>query len=228
VAALIFDFDGVIADSEALANVVLAEHVSALGSPTTLDDALERYSGRRWQDVMAEIERHLGRPLPAEFSESLAAATLRRFETDLKEVDGAQAFLRRFADVPRCIASSSSLDRIRLCLRVLGMTREFGGRVFSAESVVHGKPHPEIFLSSAAQLGTAPRDCLVIEDSVSGIRAAVAAGMTVIGLHAASHIRGGHADKLRDAGAVHLAPSWEAATPIAEHFLSTRGSVEAS
>ncbi|HWK85071.1 MAG TPA: HAD-IA family hydrolase, partial [Caldimonas sp.] len=170
---MIFDFDGVIADSEALANVVLAEHVSALGSPTTLDDALERYSGKRWQDVMAEIERHLDRPLPAEFSESLAAATLRRFETDLKEVDGARAFLRRFAGVPRCIASSSSLDRIRLCLRVLGMTEEFGGRVFSAESVARGKPHPDIFLFSAAQLATAPHDCLVIEDSVGGIRAAV-------------------------------------------------------
>ena len=223
-AALILDFDGVIADSEVLANAVLAERVSGLGSPTTLDDALERYSGRRWSDVLAEIDRHIGGTLPANFSEDLSAATLRRFETDLKEVDGARKFLRRFADVPRCIASSSSPDRIRLCLRVLGMTGEFGSRVFSTENVLHGKPHPEIFLFSAAQLATAPRDCLVIEDSVSGVRAAVVAGMTVIGLSAASHVRSGHADRLKDAGALHLAHTWEAATPIAEHFLATRAS----
>jgi HAD superfamily hydrolase (TIGR01509 family) len=224
VAALVFDFDGVIADSETLANTVLAERVSALGIPTTLDDALQQYSGRRWIDVMAEIERRIGRAPPADFSQTLSAATLRRFETDLKEVDGARQFLRRFADVPRCIASSSSLDRIHLCLRVLGMTEEFGSHVFSAENVVRGKPHPDIFLFAAARLATAPRDCLVIEDSVGGVRAAVAAGMTVIGLHAASHVRSGHADRLRQAGASHVAPTWEAATPIAEHFLATRAS----
>jgi HAD superfamily hydrolase (TIGR01509 family) len=224
VAALIFDFDGVIADSESLANTVLAEQVSSLGSSTTLDEAIERYCGRRWSDVLVEIERHIGGALPPDFSDGFSAATLRRFEAELKEVDGAWKFIRRFADVPRCIASASSLARIQLCLKVLGMVEEFGSRVFSAESVVHGKPHPEIFLFSAAQLATAPCDCLVIEDSVNGVRAAVAAGMTVIGLYAASHIRSGHADRLKDAGAVHLAASWEAATPIAENFLASRAS----
>ena len=83
--ALIFDFDGVIADSEAIANTVLAEIVTELGHPTTLDQALVRYSGRRWDEAMAEIEAAVGKPLPADFSSELKRATLDRFLTDLRK-----------------------------------------------------------------------------------------------------------------------------------------------
>ena len=93
-AALIFDFDGVIADSEALANTVLAEFVSNLGQPTTLDDALDRYCGRRWDDVLTLIESAVGRPLPADFSDELKVATLDRIRCDLREVRGATASSR--------------------------------------------------------------------------------------------------------------------------------------
>jgi len=119
--ALIFDFDGVIADSEAIANTVLAEIVSDLGHSTTLDQALARYSGRRWDEAMAEIERAIGKPLPSNFSSELKSATLHRFRTDLKEVSGAANFIRRFSHIPRCIASSSSMDRLQLCLSLLGL-----------------------------------------------------------------------------------------------------------
>jgi HAD superfamily hydrolase (TIGR01509 family) len=108
---------------------------------------------------------------------------------------------------PDGIASSSSIDRLQLCLSVLALEAEFGGHVFSADMVARGKPHPDIFLFAASRLGVRPDQCLVIEDSAGGIRAAVAAGMTVVGLCAASHIREGHDLKLRDAGAVHLAHS---------------------
>lgn len=91
--ALIFDFDGVIADSEAIANTVLAESVSGLGHSTTLDQALTRYSGRRWDECVAEIEAAIGRPLPSDFSGQLKRATLERFRTDLKEVSGATDFI---------------------------------------------------------------------------------------------------------------------------------------
>jgi phosphoglycolate phosphatase-like HAD superfamily hydrolase len=117
VGALIFDFDGVIADSEAIANTVLAETVTDLGHSTTLDQALARYSGRMWDEAVAEIEAAIGRPLPSDFSGQLKLATLDRFRTDLKEVSGATGFIRRFAHIPRCIASSSSIDRLQLCLR---------------------------------------------------------------------------------------------------------------
>jgi HAD superfamily hydrolase (TIGR01509 family) len=218
VGALIFDFDGVIADSESIANTVLAETVTGLGHSTTLDQSLTRYAGRRWADVMAEIEAAIGKPLPGNFSEQLKRATLERFRTDLKEVRGATDFIRRFAHIPRAIASSSSIDRLRLCLSVLALEAEFGPHVFSADMVVRGKPHPDIFLYAASKLGVAPQECLVIEDSAGGVRAAVAAGMTAIGLCAASHIRDGHDLRLRDAGAVHLAQSWSDVERIALRF----------
>jgi HAD superfamily hydrolase (TIGR01549 family) len=214
VGALIFDFDGVIADSEAIANTVLAETVTDLGHSTTLDQALARYSGRRWDEAVAEIEAAVGKPLPSDFSDRLKLATLDRFRTDLKEVSGATNFIRRFAHIPRCIASSSSLDRLCLCPSVLALEAEFGTHVFSADMVARGKPHPDIFLFAASKLGVSPPECLVIEDSAGGIRAAVAAGMTAVGLCAASHIREGHDLKLSDAGAAHLAHSWS----DVEHF----------
>jgi HAD superfamily hydrolase (TIGR01549 family) len=221
VGALIFDFDGVIADSEAIANTVLAETVTRLGHSTTLDEALTRYSGRRWDEVVAEIEAAIGRPLPDDFSGQLKLSTLDRFRTDLKEVSGATDFIRRFAHIPRCIASSSSIDRLQLCLSVLALEAEFGSHVvFSADMVARGKPHPDIFLFAASRLGIRPDQCLVIEDSAGGIRAAVAAGMTVVGLCAASHIRDGHDLKLRDAGAVHLAHSWSDVERFAVHFFN--------
>ena len=98
--ALIFDFDGVIADSEAIANTVLAEIVTGLGHSTTLDQALARYSGRRWDEAMAEIEAAIGKPLPADFSGELKRATLDRFRTDLKEVSGAAKFHQTFFPHP--------------------------------------------------------------------------------------------------------------------------------
>jgi HAD superfamily hydrolase (TIGR01549 family) len=218
VGALIFDFDGVIADSEAIANTVLAEIVTGLGHPTTLDQSLTRYAGSRWDEVIAEIEVAIGKPLPSDFSGQLKLATLDRFRTDLKEVSGATNFIRRFSHIPRCIASSSSIDRLQLCLSVLELEAEFGNHVFSADMVARGKPHPDIFLFAAAKLGVSPDECLVIEDSAGGIRAAVAAGMTAIGLCAASHIREGHDAKLRDAGAVHLAQSWSEVEQFAVQF----------
>ena len=219
--ALIFDFDGVIADSEAIANTVLAETVTALGHATTLDQALARYSGRRWDEAVAEIEAAIERPLPSNFSEQLKLATLDRFRTDLKEVSGATNFIRHFSHIPRCIASSSSLDRLQLCLSVLALEAEFGSHVYSADMVVRGKPHPDIFLFAAARLGVSPDQCLVIEDSAGGIKAAVAAGMTAVGLCAASHVREGHDLKLRDAGAAHLAHSWSDVERFALQFFKS-------
>jgi HAD superfamily hydrolase (TIGR01549 family) len=216
--ALIFDFDGVIADSEALANTVLAEVVTGLGHATDLDDALEQYSGRRWDDAIAAIRSAIGKPLPASFSDDLKSAILDRFRTDLTEVSGATKFIQKFSGIPRCIASSSSIDRLQLCLSVLDLTDKFGSYVFSADMVSRGKPYPDLFLLAADKLGVNPKSCLVIEDSTSGIKAAVAAGMTAVGLCAASHIREGHQLRLHEAGAVHLANSWEEVEEIASRF----------
>ena len=206
--AIIFDFDGVIADSEVLSNTVLAEVVTELGVPTTLEDAYRDYMGKRFADVIAAIEKAVGRTLPPSFGEQYQARTLQRFRQELAPIAGAREFITGFADVPRCIASSSSPDRLAVCLGVLDMTALFGGRVFSASNVARGKPHPDIFLHAAAEIGVSPRDCIVIEDSASGVIAGRAAGATVIGLLAAGHIRDGHGAVLADAGAQHVAADY--------------------
>ncbi|PAY06268.1 hydrolase [Bradyrhizobium sp. UFLA03-84] len=158
-----------------------------------------------------------------DFLSAFNRATLDRLRSDLKEVSGATDFIRKFSDMPRCIASSSSMERLQLCLSVLGLEAEFDGRVFSADMVARGKPHPDIFLLAAEQLGAKPSACLVIEDTAGGIRGAVAAGMTAIGLCAASHIRDGHDEVLRNAGAVNLATSWREVEQIARHFFRMAG-----
>jgi HAD superfamily hydrolase (TIGR01549 family) len=214
VRGLVFDFDGVIADSEALANMVLAEAVTELGRETTLQDALNRYMGKRWPEVVALIESDIGEPLPDNFSDTLKAATLMRFRTELQEVQGARAFIQEFAWIPQCIASSSSLDRLRLCLDVLGLASRFRDNVFSADMVERGKPHPDIFLLAAGRMGVPPQSCLVIEDSISGVRAGVAAGMTVVGLCAGSHLKPSHAQRLEEVGANYVVADWSEAKTL--------------
>lgn len=206
--ALIFDFDGVIADSEVLSNTVLAEIVSELGVPTTVEDSYRRYMGKRFHEVVAAIEKAVDRTLPQSFSVEYQDRTLARFRQELAPIAGVREFIGKFVDVPRCIASSSSPDRLAVCLEVLEMTTLFEGRVFSASNVARGKPHPDIFLLASAEIGVDPSRCIVIEDSASGVIAGRAAGCTVIGLLAAAHIREGHDATLKEAGAHHLASDY--------------------
>lgn len=223
-ALIIYDFDGVIADSEVLANTVLAEIVTELGVPTTLEESYRLYMGKRFVDVIAAIETSVGRPLPSSFASDYQARTLERFRRDLRFVDGARDYIDAFAHLPRCIASSSSPDRLALCLEVLDLQPAFGTRVFSASAVPRGKPHPDIFLHAAEQMGCAPADSIVIEDSASGVTAGVAAGMTVIGLLAAKHIQAGHRERLASAGAHHVAGTFKEAETITRRLLAARAS----
>ena len=217
--AFVFDFDGVIADSEALANTVLAEFVTELGAPTTLEDAYRNYMGKRFHEVVEAIQSAVGHELPQNFANEYQARTLDRFRTALKPVPGAIEFLVAHAAIPKCIASSSSPDRLALCIDVLNIQTHFDGRVFSSSLVARGKPHPDIFLHAASEIGVAPSDCIVIEDSPSGVVAGRAAGATVIGLLAGSHIGEGHAAKLLDAGADFIACSYAELEEIARPLL---------
>jgi HAD superfamily hydrolase (TIGR01509 family) len=191
-----------------LSNSVIAEIVTELGVPTSLDDAYHTYMGKRLNEVIETIERVTGRKLPADFADSYQARTFEAFRRGLKPVDGAREFIEAWRDVPTCIASSSSPERLALSLEVLDMAALFEGRVFSASNVARGKPHPDIFLYAAERLGVKPADCIVIEDSVGGIIAARAAGATAIGFTAAGHIQPGHEARLQEAGADHVVASF--------------------
>lgn len=217
---LILDFDGVVADSEALANTVLAEVVSELGVPTTLEQAYGRYMGKRFSEVISEVEAVIGRRLPEGFADEFQSRTLARFRRELRAVEGAEDYIDTFAHVPKCIASSSSPDRLGVCLDVLGLRTTFEPHVYSASIVPRGKPHPDIFLYAAKQMGVAPSRSVVIEDSASGVQAAVAAGMTVVGLLAASHIQVGHRERLCSAGAHHVAATFEDAKAMTGDILA--------
>jgi HAD superfamily hydrolase (TIGR01509 family) len=217
---IIFDFDGVLADSEMLSNTVLAEILTELGVPTTPGDSLQLYMGKRFHEVIAAVEEAVGHPLPEGFPESYQHRTLSRFRRDLRIIEGARAYIEAFLDIPRCIASSSSPDRLKVCLEVLDLTEFFGDCVYSASEVARGKPYPDIFLHAAAQMRAEPRSCIVIEDSVSGVQAGVAAGMTVIGLLAGSHIADGHASRLMRAGAHYVAPTFSEVEEITRSLVS--------
>src|SRR5580692_5088733 len=142
VGLLIFDFDGVIADSEGLANEVLARYATELGTPISQQNALDRFAGKRIGDVTASVEQLVGGPLPG-FTDELQRRTLKAFETGLREVRGVGAFLHEHRDLPRCIASSSAPKRIEFCLSLLKLGSYFGDNIFSADQVARGKPHPE-------------------------------------------------------------------------------------
>lgn len=206
--AIIFDFDGVIADSEVLANAVLAEYVTELGVPTTVEDSYRNYMGKRFHEVVAAVEKTVGRPVPQSFGELWQVRTLTRFRQDLAPIAGVREFIAQFVALPRSIASSSTPQWLAASLEILNMAELFEGRVFSALNVARGKPHPDIFLHAAAEMGVPPRECIVIEDSANGVIAGRAAGSTVIGLLAAGHIRDGHCARLKDAGAHYVAADY--------------------
>jgi HAD superfamily hydrolase (TIGR01509 family) len=206
--AIVFDFDGVIADSEAPANRVLAECLTEIGLPTSYDDALDLYCGRRWNDCESRIEARLGRSLPPGFIDDCKQRTWQRVRDDIQPVAGVAEFLERCTHLPRAVASSSTPEWLVGLLRRLELAHHFGDRLFSAAALVRRKPHPEIYLRAAAGLGVVASACIAIEDSPIGVASAAAARMRVVGLCAATHIRGGHAERLRGAGAHEIAYSY--------------------
>ncbi len=211
---IIFDFDGVVADSELLANTELAAMLTEHGLPTTLHDSYDRYMGNRWADSEAAIVAQLGRPLPPEFRPTLQARTRARFAEALQPVAGVKSFIADFKHHAHAVASSSSPEYLAASLQRFELADHFGPNVFSATMVARGKPDPDIFFLAASQLKAHPDQCIVIEDSPTGVRAGRAAGMTTIGLLAGSHIRPGHGEKLRAAGANHVVNSYAEAKAL--------------
>jgi D-ribulokinase len=183
---VIFDCDGVLVDSEVIALGVTRRRLSEAGLRLTDQETRERFLGLRLDSVMRRVETELGAPLPEEFPHDLSREILSAFARELKGVAGVrQAVAGLRARV--CVASSSAPDRLRFALRVTGYEVLFAPNIFSAAEVAEGKPSPDLFLYAARSMGTAPKDCLVIEDGVAGVAAARAAGMTVFGFIGASH-----------------------------------------
>jgi len=193
---LIFDCDGVLVDSEVVVAPVVAGLFAAHGAVLSADEVLERYTGMANAEMTRQVEREFGMAFPDGFLDVLERAELDALERDLRPVPGMAALLGGVGGVgglggaggvAMCVASSSAPERIRLSLDVTELAGYFGHNVFSAAEVARPKPAPDLFLRAAAAMGAVPTECMVVEDSVFGVAAGVAAGMRVIGFTAASH-----------------------------------------
>lgn len=177
---VIFDNDGVVVDSELLANEVLADLLTEHGHPTSLEESIRDFMGGTLSGVRSAIRQRSGQNLPADFDESYHRRLFEAFSTDLRPVEGIQSVLEGL-EAPFCLASSGTFDRIVRSLTVTKLFDYFAGRIFSAEQVAHGKPAPDLFLHAASTMAVPTSRCVVIEDSPNGVAAARAAGMTVLG-----------------------------------------------
>jgi len=201
----------VLIESEYAGNRQIAEWLTTVGHPTSVQEAMDNFMGLAGPAFIAAIEGWIGRPLPDGFHAARAAEDRRALAEGLEEVRGAVAFIRGLpADLPRAVASSSSSHWVRQHLRHLGLEDAFGEMVFSGrEHVVRGKPAPDLYLHAAAALGIDISRTAVVEDSPVGVQGALASGASVIGLVAGRHCAPDHAERLRSLGVRHIARDFE-------------------
>ncbi len=195
---VIFDCDGVLVDSEVISNDVLARALTAEGLPTTLAEARRDYQGLLLADVVLRAQAKLGRALPEDWLQRYERDRAEAFHRELQPVPGAAEAVERISAAGvACVASQGKAEKTRLSLGVTGLRHLFrGDALFSAYSVPRGKPAPDLFLHAAAAMEAKPSRCAVVEDTASGITAAVSAGMRALG-----YVADSDEAALREAGA---------------------------
>jgi HAD superfamily hydrolase (TIGR01509 family) len=198
-ALVIFDCDGVLIDSEVIFGRVLGECLIAAEFPITMEEAMVFGLGKNHITLTAAVEARFGRSLPNWFFETMRARVDAAFGRELVPIPGIEELLAALP-APRCVASNSHLERVRQALSVTRLLPLFDPHVFSASQVARGKPAPDLFLFASRQLGMAPEECVVVEDSAVGVEAAIAAGMPVVGFCGGGHCPAHHAERLIAAG----------------------------
>ena len=209
--AIILDFDGVLLESEYEGNRHLAELLTELGHPTSVEEALAHFIGLSGHDFIAAIEAYIGARLPPEFHERRGVEDARALREGVAAVAGAIEFVRSLPpDLPKAVASSSTTEWVRTHLDHLGLGAVFGDHIYSGrENVERGKPAPDLYWYVAEQLGVPIERCTIIEDSEVGAKGAVASGARVIGLVAGSHCLPGHDARLKALGVGDVACSFD-------------------
>jgi HAD superfamily hydrolase (TIGR01509 family) len=181
---VIFDCDGVLVDSEPIANRVFVDMLADLGLEASLEDMYANFVGHPMSYCMQLVEQRLGKAPPGDFETRLQERTFAAFKTGgLRAMPGILEALELIT-IPTCVASSGELEKMQLTLGLTGLLPRFDGRLFSVTQVKRGKPAPDIYLYAAARMDASPSRCVVIEDSPVGAQAGAAAGMTVIGFSA--------------------------------------------
>jgi HAD superfamily hydrolase (TIGR01509 family) len=212
---VIFDCDGVLVDSEPIANRVFCTMLNELGLPVTLEDMYEHFMGLSMPQCMQRVEHMLGSAPRDDFVTILQERTEIALRQEVKAVAGVPEVLDAMA-LPYCVASSGSHAKIRLSLQATGLLDRFTDNIFSVADVAHPKPAPDIFLHAARAMGAEPSRCAVVEDTPTGVRAGVAAGMRVFGFCAHTP-----AQRLCEAGAHELFDRMQA-LPLLLQRLSAR------
>jgi len=209
--AIIFDFDGVLLESEFEGNQMLAALLTELGHPTSVAEAIEHFTGLAGPDFVNKVEARIGRQLPPEFHDATRAQRDQTLREGIAAVAGAVEFVRALPpSLPKAVASSSSTRWVRTHLDHLGLGGAFEPHIYSGrEHVARGKPAPDLYLHAARELGADIERTVIIEDSKVGATGALASGATVIGLAAGRHCFDGHADMLRDVGVSEIAHSFD-------------------
>lgn len=197
---VIFDCDGVLIDSEVIGCRIDAECFAEIGLPIGVEEVTARYVGISTRTMFADVERRFNVKLPEDFGGRIRARVTAAFEQELAIIPGIEAVLDALP-CRYCVASSSAPDRLRHALSLVGLARRFEPHIFSATQVEHGKPAPDLFLFAAQAMGVAPEQCVVIEDSLAGVQAAVGAGMRVFGFTGGGHCGPDHGERLRAVGA---------------------------
>jgi HAD superfamily hydrolase (TIGR01509 family) len=200
-ALVIFDLDGVLIDSEIVASRTIAREIEPHGIVIAPQDVIACHSGHQTHDIVARIAESRTIAFPEDFAQSLDAMILSDLVAQVEPVAGIRDVLDGLDRSGWCVASNSRAERIRRCLKAAGLVSPYAPRLFSAERVASGKPAPDVYLHAAKEMGVAPPDCVVVEDTVTGVTAGKAAGMTVIGFLGGSHCRAADGARLRKAGA---------------------------
>jgi len=177
---VIFDCDGVLVDSELITNRVFSQMLNELGIAISLEDIFERFVGRSMPQCLEILAKLLGRPVPQHFVEEYQTRSATALKSELKAVPDIETVLAAMR-VPYCVASSGTHEKMHTTLGITGLLPQFRGKMYSVTEVAQSKPFPDVFLHAARQQGVMPADCAVIEDTPTGVRAGVAAGMTVFG-----------------------------------------------
>jgi len=204
-AAVIFDCDGVLVNSEEIVQRVELRRLSEIGLHYELPEFADRFMGVTeaafFAGLDADHRARFGKPLPGDFETNLLSAFVEEFAHALVAHDGVAGVVAAISG-PKAVASSSGTERLAHKLRLVGLYDAFAPHVYSGDVVANGKPAPDLFLYAAEKLGIAPKACAAVEDSVNGVLSAVAAGMTVIGYVGGRHCTPHQTGKLRKAGAV--------------------------
>lgn len=192
---IIFDCDGVLVDSEPISCRIVAEELQKLGLDISIEEAKNRFAGTSLDTIRQYFKDQVGKPVPDNFEEIYRERSHAAFEAELQAVPGIESALKALR-LPRCVGSNGPGFKVEANLKITGLRKYFGDELFSAYDIQRWKPDPELYLHAAKTMNFSPENCLVVEDSLAGVQAAIAAGMRVV-----AYAGAGGSERLKKTGA---------------------------